>query len=176
MITYGVVSDTHGLVDPELPRLFRGVAGILHAGDIVGEHVVKALAQIAPVHAIVGNCDAPPLTRELPGWRVVELEGERILIVHDLGSPSRPRPEAARLIAQYKPTLVLSGHSHKGHLEVRDDVLYLNPGSAGRKRFKLLRSAALLVFKAREVEARLLSLEGEVGATVERARRVRQLT
>lgn len=170
----GVISDTHGLADPALPRLFRGVDQILHGGDIVGEHVLEALGAIAQVTAIVGNCDGPPLTDTLPPWRVHDVEGERVLILHDLGKPERPTRDARALLERERPTIVISGHSHKGHVEVRDGVLFLNPGSAGRKRFKLQRSAALLVFTARQVEARLLSLEDGPGEVIASARKPRE--
>ncbi|HYX90003.1 MAG TPA: metallophosphoesterase [Myxococcaceae bacterium] len=164
--TIGVVSDTHGYFDPALPELLSGVEAILHAGDIVGGSVLDALERIAPVIAIVGNNDGPPLSSELPEWRTVELDGERILLVHDLGKPERVRPPAAKLLARERPSIVVSGHSHAGRVDVRDGVLFFNPGSAGKKRFRLLRSAGFLVFHSRVVEARLVSLEGRVGEVV----------
>src|SRR5919197_2156072 len=162
----GVVSDTHGYFDPALPGLLRGVETILHAGDIVGRSSLEALQRIAPVVAIIGNNDGPPLSSELPEWRTVELDGERILLVHDLGKPERVRPPAAKLLARERPSIVVSGHSHAGRVDVRDGVLFFNPGGAGKKRFRLLRSAGFLVFHPRSVEARLISLEGRVGETV----------
>jgi len=161
-----VVSDTHGLVDPALERLFEGVERIVHGGDIVGEQVLTRLEDIAPVDAISGNCDGPPLSTRFPDADVFEFDGERLLVIHDLGRPDRPRPKAAELIRKHQPRVVISGHSHRGHLEVRDGRLFVSPGSAGRKRFKLLRSAALLVFEPERIEARLLSLEGRVGEVV----------
>ena len=166
--TLGVVSDTHGHFDPSLPALFRGVEAILHAGD-VGREVLERLEAIAPVIAIAGNNDGPPLSEQLPPWRSLEIDGEGILILHDLGNPERLRGPASELVARQKPRVVVSGHSHAGRMHVRDGVLFLNPGSAGRKRFRLLRSAAFLLFRPRAIEARLVSLEGRVGDVVESA-------
>jgi uncharacterized protein len=164
--TIGVVSDTHGYFDPALPDLLRGVEVLLHAGDIVGRSILEALELIGPVIAIVGNNDGPPLSNELPEWRTLEFDGERILLLHDLGKPERVRPPAAQLLAREHPSIVVSGHSHAGRVDVRDGVLFFNPGSAGRKRFRLLRSAGFLTFRPRSVEARLVSLEGRVGEIV----------
>lgn len=168
----GVVSDTHGLFDPALAAVFGGlgVEAILHAGDICGAAVLESLAEVAPVVAIVGNCDSPPLTRELPEYRVETFDGEPILVLHDLGTPDRLRPRAAQLIREHRPRIVVSGHSHQGRVEAREGTLFVNPGSAGRKRFKLLRSVATLTFRPGGIEARLLSLEGEVGRVVAAAR------
>lgn len=164
----GVISDTHGYFDPALPDLFRGVEQILHGGDICGVEVVQRLEQIAAVTSIVGNCDRPPLTDELPEWRCETLHGVRVLIVHDLGRPERPRPTAKALLSDVRPDIVVSGHSHQGRVQVHEGILFVNPGSAGKKRFRLPRTVARLSFGARAIEATLLSLEGEVGAVLAR--------
>ena len=160
-IQLGVVSDTHGLFDPKLSDLFRGSAFILHAGDVCGQEVLDRLESIAPVLAILGNCDTPPLSLKLPPWRTEAIAGHRILILHDLGKPERLNAAASALIARERPNVVISGHSHLGRIVVRDGILFLNPGSAGRKRFRLLRSAALLSLMPHEVKATLFSLESE---------------
>ena len=162
----GVVSDTHGHFDPCLPALLRGVETILHAGDVVGREVLEQLEMIAPVLAVAGNNDGPPLSDELPPWRTLDIDGERILILHDLGKLERPRAPASGWVAREKPRVVVSGHSHAGRIDVRDGILFLNPGSAGKKRFRLLRSAAFLLFRPRAIEARLVSLEGPIGEVV----------
>ena len=164
--TFGVVSDTHGHFDPSLPALFRGVEAILHAGDVVGRIVLEQLESIAPVIAVAGNNDGPPLSDELPPWRTLEIDGERILILHDLGKPERLRGPASELVAREQPRVVVSGHSHAGRIDVRDRILFLNPGSAGKKRFRLLRSAAFLLVRPHAIEARLISLEGRIGDVV----------
>lgn len=166
----GVISDTHGLFDPKLVELFRDTNLILHGGDVCSEAVLRELEAIAPVHAIHGNCDQPPLSERLPAWRLEEIAGQRILLVHDLGKPERPRPAAWSLVCEEQPSIVISGHSHRGQIAIHREVLYLNPGGAGPKRFKLLRSAARLTLGPQMVEARLFSLESTPPALVARER------
>ena len=172
--TLGVISDTHGYFDPALPALFRGVEAILHAGDVVGREVLEQLKAIAPVIAIAGNNDGPPLSDELPAWRTVDIDGARILILHDLGKPERLRAPASELVSRERPRVVVSGHSHAGRVDVREGILFVNPGSAGKKRFRLLRSAAFLLFRPRAIAARLISLEGRAGDVVASAELPRQ--
>jgi uncharacterized protein len=160
----GIVSDTHGYFDPALVDLLRGVERIVHAGDIVGGSVLPRLEDIAPVDAIVGNNDGPPLTKLLPEWRILEFAGERILVVHDLGKPDRIRPPASALVKRERPTMVVSGHSHAGRLEERDGIVFVNPGSCGRKRFQLLRSCAVVTFEGDGgLRAEVLAIEPPIG-------------
>jgi putative phosphoesterase len=162
----GIVSDTHGWFDPAVAEVLGRVDLILHAGDICGAEVLAALKKLAPVRAISGNNDRPPLSRDLPEWRTERLEGWRVLIVHDLGKPNAPRPPAARLLARERPEIVVSGHSHDGHALVEGGKLFLNPGGAGRKRFKLLRSVATLELNPEFARVQLLSLEPPLGRVV----------
>lgn len=157
----GVLSDTHGLFDRKLVDLFAGTDLILHAGDICGQDILEQLSALAPVRAVCGNCDVPPLSVDLPRWRTEEIAGRRILILHELGKPEHLTAEASARIAAERPSVVISGHSHQGRVAVRGGILFLNPGSAGRKRFRLLRSAALLSLTRREAKATLFSLESE---------------
>ncbi|MFN7131446.1 MAG: metallophosphoesterase family protein, partial [Myxococcales bacterium] len=145
-VKVGLVSDTHARFDPLLPALFEGCGRILHAGDICALDVIAQLAVLAPVDAIRGNCDEGLPTMVFPETRTVAVHGARVLLVHDLGRPDKPHAHVRTLLAQERPDVVLSGHSHRGVLLERDGVLFVNPGSAGRKRFKLLRSAGLLLF------------------------------
>jgi len=125
----GVISDTHGLVRPEVARVFRGVDHILHAGDIGGEEVLGELERIAPVTACAGNND---------GWRCgragrtarITLEGLRFLLVH-------VRDDAAAQLRREPADVVVFGHSHKPLEERADGVWWFNPGSAGPRRFSL---------------------------------------
>jgi len=157
----GVVSDTHGLFDRKLIDLFAGTDLILHAGDVCGQSVLDQLAALAPVRAVCGNCDVAPLSVDLPRWRTEEVGGHRILLLHELGKPERLTAAASARIDAEQPDVVISGHSHQGRIVVRDGILFLNPGSAGRKRFRLLRSAAVLSLTQQEVKATLFSLESE---------------
>jgi uncharacterized protein len=126
----GVISDTHSLLRPQAVRALKGVELIIHAGDIGGPEVLAALERIAPVEAVRGNIDSGQWAGKLPRTRILEVGGMHLFVLHEL-----PRldldPAAAGLAA------VIYGHSHRPHLESRDGVLYLNPGSAGPRRFTL---------------------------------------
>ncbi|HUL58426.1 MAG TPA: metallophosphoesterase family protein [Anaeromyxobacteraceae bacterium] len=150
----GLVSDSHGLADPKLRELFRGVALVLHAGDVVKPAVLDALADVAPVRAVRGNNDLGPSFDALPEFAVVELEALAALVVHDVGPRERPRGAVAALLRRHRPQLVVHGHSHRPGHALLDGVLFVNPGSAGPRRFSLPRTAARL-----EVRGRLVRVE-----------------
>ncbi len=126
----GVISDTHGLLRPEALEDLRGATHILHAGDVGDIAILEALRQIAPVTAIRGNIDTHGPTAQLPATEALELDGRLIYMLHSLADLDL-KPEAAGI------AVVISGHSHKPKIETRNGVLYLNPGSAGPRRFKL---------------------------------------
>jgi hypothetical protein len=126
----GVISDTHGLLRPEAVAALRGVEHILHAGDVGDIAIVDALRQIAPVTAIRGNVDVSGACAELPATDVVELGGKLFYLVHSVHDLDI-NPAAAGV------AMVVSGHSHKASVQVRDGVVYFNPGSAGPRRFSL---------------------------------------
>jgi uncharacterized protein len=126
----GVISDTHGLLRLEAERLLAGVDHIIHGGDIGNPDIVPALRRIAPVTAIRGNVDAGDWAAEFADTELVNLAGRSIYVLHDLNT-LRIDP-AARGI-----DVVVSGHSHMPKVQTTGRVLYLNPGSAGRRRFKL---------------------------------------
>jgi hypothetical protein len=126
----GVISDTHGLLRPEAVEALRGVEHILHAGDVGAIAILEALRKVAPVTAIRGNVDVSGPCAELPATDVVELGGRLFYLVHaekDLDI----NPVAAGV------AMVVSGHSHKASVQVRDGVVFFNPGSAGPRRFSL---------------------------------------
>jgi putative phosphoesterase len=130
----GVISDTHGLVRPEVFEAFRGVDRILHAGDIGGEDVLDELSAIAPVTACAGNVDnfhCGP-AREMAR---AEIAGLRFLLVHILDRPARPRPEVLAELDRAPADVVLFGHSHLPHDERLGGVWFFNPASAGPRRF-----------------------------------------
>jgi putative phosphoesterase len=137
----GVISDTHGLLRPEALQALRGATHILHAGDVGDITILDALRTIAPVTAIRGNIDTSGATAQLPATEAVELNGRLIYLLHSLGHLDI-KPEAAGV------AVVISGHSHKPAIETRNGVLYLNPGSAGPRRFKLPISVAHLYLDA----------------------------
>jgi putative phosphoesterase len=136
-----VISDTHNYLDPAVPQLFAGVEHILHAGDIGLPWLLLELGQIAPVTAVSGNTDDPGL--HYRRTESVELAGRRILLHHILDPHSRNDPFHER-IKREKPGIVVFGHTHKPFCEERAGVLFLNPGYAGKSRFGLPRSVALL--------------------------------
>lgn len=134
----GLIADTHGLLRPEACALLVGCRMILHAGDIGKPSVLAGLREIAPVVAVRGNVDRGLWAEALPHRAVAEFYGVRVLLIHD---PSGLSEDAGR--AGYH--VVVSGHSHRPSLSTRNGVLYINPGSAGPRRFKLPVSLALLV-------------------------------
>lgn len=137
----GVISDTHGLLRPEALEALRGATHILHAGDVGDITILDSLRTIAPVTAIRGNIDTHGPTAQLPATEAIEIEGRLIYMLHSLVDLDL-KPEAAGI------SVVISGHSHKPRIEIRNGVLYLNPGSAGPCRFKLPISVAHLYLDA----------------------------
>jgi putative phosphoesterase len=154
-VLIGLVSDTHGLVRPDIARVLSGVTRILHAGDVGAPGVLRALSAIAPVDAVFGNVDDPgdPL---LAPERVVTV-GEVTIHVshgHQLGSPT---PE--RLLARYRGDVIVFGHTHRAIVaRAADGRLVVNPGAAGPRRFDLRPSVALLRIAGRRVHAEIISL------------------
>jgi putative phosphoesterase len=150
-IVIGVISDTHGLLRPEALQALRGSEHIIHAGDVGAPEILEQLAPIAPVTAIRGNVDKAAWAPSLAETEVVELAGISIYVLHDL-SQLDLKPEAAG----YK--VVISGHSHVPKQETKNGVLYLNPGSAGPRRFKLPVSVARIMINEGKVAAEILAL------------------
>lgn len=148
----GVISDTHGLLRPQASAALAGSELILHAGDIGSPEVLSALQALAPVAAVRGNNDTAPWALALTETRVVEAGGLRFYLLHDLKTLALD-PLAAGFAA------VISGHSHKPLAERRAGVLYLNPGSAGPRRFQLPISLARLQLHDGQVHAELLHLD-----------------
>ena len=133
----GVISDTHGLMRPEALAALRGTDLILHAGDIGSLGVLDALRGVAPVKAIRGNIDRADWAGELPETDLVEVAGKAVYLVHDVNDLDL-EPAAAGVCA------VVSGHSHRPGIRWRKGILFLNPGSAGPRRFHLPVTLALL--------------------------------
>ena len=130
MSLIGLISDTHGLLRPEAKQALAGVDLIIHAGDIGTREVLDALATIAPVHAVRGNNDRGEWARSIPETEALELEGTSIYVLHDVNELDLD-PAAAGFAA------VVAGHSHRPGVRSREGVLYVNPGSAGPRRFTL---------------------------------------
>ena len=151
-ISIGVISDTHGLLRPAALEALRGSAHIIHAGDVGSPEILEKLSAIAPVTAVRGNVDKSAWSRELPETQVLELGGISIYVLHDLAQLDL-KPKAAGFAA------VVSGHSHVPKQEMRDGVLYFNPGSAGPRRFKLPVSVGRLILDAGGVRGELWHLQ-----------------
>ncbi len=156
----GLVSDTHGLLDPRLGELFGGCAAIVHAGDVLKPAVLAGLAGIAPVTAVRGNNDDGPAFAHLPEAALVPVGPLTLLVVHDLGPRERPLPPARGIIARRRPEIVVHGHSHRPGTAVLDGTLFVNPGSAGPRRFSLPRTAAVLTARGRRVAIAFFDLAG----------------
>ncbi|MBV8921687.1 metallophosphoesterase family protein [Bradyrhizobium sp.] len=129
-VKIGVISDTHGLLRPEAERRLAGVAQIIHAGDIGQPDVIARLSRIAPVIAIRGNVDTGAWAETYPQTAMARLGGRSLYILHDVHELDLD-PAASGV------DVVISGHSHQPRIETARGVLYLNPGSAGPRRFKL---------------------------------------
>jgi uncharacterized protein len=147
--TIGVISDTHGLLRPEAMEALRGCDRLIHAGDVGSAEVLAQLRGIAPVVAVRGNVDTGRWAAALPWSAVVELDGHAIYVVHILSDATPPAEAKA----------VVYGHSHQPSIEQRGQVLYLNPGSAGPRRFKLPVSIARLSIVDGRLRAKLVELE-----------------
>jgi len=144
----GVISDTHGLLRPEAFEALRSVDHILHAGDVGDITILETLRTLAPVTAIRGNIDTYGPCTDLPATEVIELDGHFIYMLHSLDDLDI-HPHAAGMNA------VIYGHSHKPAITERDSVLYLNPGSAGPRRFSLPISVAYLELTDSKISARI---------------------
>jgi putative phosphoesterase len=140
----GVISDTHGLLRPEAVEALRGSDYIIHAGDIGAEDIIPTLQAIAPVSAIRGNVDHADWTKQYPFDDFIELDGHLIYVIHDV-SEINISPLKANV------GLVISGHSHKPGINEQNGVIYLNPGSAGPRRFKLPISVATVEITKRKI-------------------------
>ena len=149
----GLISDTHGLLRPEALRAMAGVDLILHAGDVGKEEILDRLREIAPVVAVRGNVDTEPWTEALPATAVAEVGATFIYVLHNLQELDL-NPAAAGF------HIVVSGHTHKPARFERDGVLYINPGSAGPRRFALPISAARIDLGATPWEVEFIDLAG----------------
>lgn len=148
----GLISDTHGLLRPEALDFLRGSDHIIHAGDITGPEILPPLAAIAPLTVVRGNNDRGAWAREIPETAILRLGKVAIYVIHDLKElPLDPAGAGMRV--------VVSGHSHKPLCSERGGVLYVNPGSAGRRRFTLPISVGELLVDGEDVKVRLVTLD-----------------
>jgi len=142
-VTLGLLADTHGWLDPALLEHFQGAAFVLHAGDVGDPEILTALEAVAPVVAVRGNIDGGALA-DLPLEALVEVAGRRVALRHIAGSPARPNAETRALVESARPDVLVVGHSHIPVAGRVGDLLWINPGAAGRHGFHDLRTAGLL--------------------------------
>jgi uncharacterized protein len=147
-LTVGLISDTHGLLRPQAVEALRGVHRIIHAGDIGGEEVLAALRAIAPVDAVRGNNDCDPWATRIPTELTLDLGGVAVHVLHDLKELQLDPVRAGVKV-------VIAGHSHKPDVREQGGVLYVNPGSAGPRRFRLPVTVAHLHIAAGSATARI---------------------
>jgi putative phosphoesterase len=150
-VTLGVISDTHGLLRRQAVEVLRGCDLIVHAGDIGDAALLEQLRAVAPTFAVRGNVDRGAWAETLPSTGIVPVGDVRLYVLHDLSCLDID-PEAARFAA------VISGHSHRPGAERRGGVLYLNPGSAGPRRFALPLSVAKLEVAGTEIVHEIIEL------------------
>jgi len=153
-VIIGVISDTHGLLRPEAVAALAGVDHILHAGDVGDPEILDRLRRIVPVTAIRGNVDVSGICAELPATEAVELGGRLFYLVHSVHDLDI-NPSVAGV------SVVVSGHSHRPEISERDGVTYLNPGSAGPRRFSLPVTLAKVVLDHAQVRAQIVDLRAE---------------
>ena len=150
-IRIGVISDTHGLLRLEAVEALRGSDFIIHAGDIGDSGILSKLGELAPVTAVRGNVDRENWARKIPETNVLEVGDVAIYVLHDLQSLDL-KPEAAGFAA------VISGHSHVPKKEIKNGVLYFNPGSAGPRRFRLPISVGRLIVQNGRIRGEMIEL------------------
>jgi uncharacterized protein len=150
----GLISDTHGLVRPDVHTALAGVELILHAGDVGGDDILDELQLIAPVHAVYGNTD-PPGQPRLTDSIEMTVGGVRVHVSHghEVGSPT-----PAKLLARYSADVIVYGHTHKQLLTNADGRWVVNPGAAGPRRFDLMPSVARMTIRDRDVEIEIVNL------------------
>src|SRR5215470_4731822 len=152
MKTIGVISDTHGLLRPEALEALRGVDSIIHGGDIGAPEVLEALRGLADLVAIKGNNDRGAWARDVPETAALSVESIEIYIIHNVNDL-----DFNPAVAGFR--VVISGHSHNPSLKEKDGVLYINPGSAGPRRFKLPIAVARLKIDGASVDAEILQID-----------------
>jgi uncharacterized protein len=150
-LNVGVISDTHGLLRPQAVAALRGCDLILHAGDVGDEAVLDGLRTIAPTHAIRGNVDTATWARRLPPTEIVEVGGLSFYVLHNIAELELDPPTAGFAAVVY-------GHSHQPLIATRDGVLYLNPGSAGPRRFRLPVTIAQVAVAGTELRPKIVEL------------------
>jgi hypothetical protein len=150
----GVISDTHDFFDPQIPELFKGVEHIIHAGDVGTTGIISELEKIAPVTAVTGNTDSMLPLKEI---EVFELGRHKFLLQH-IVEPDTPAVLLSHRVQREKPNVIVFGHTHKPFNRTIGGIWYFNPGYAGKTRFGLERSVALMHFHRDKIKPEFLKL------------------
>ena len=154
----GVISDTHGHLNPKVPELLRDVDHILHGGDIGSGEIIEELARIAPVTAVRGNNDREGPAALYPLEVVDMLAGRRFLLTHQVKLPKGADDPALAIYHDAGVDVVVFGHSHIALQERRGDILFFNPGAAGKRRFKVVPSIGFLSLEDDRIEGSIVPL------------------
>ena len=154
----GVVSDTHGYLDPRIPNLLQGVEHILHAGDIGDASIIDELSRIAPVTAVRGNNDRTGRASLYPERATLELAGWTLILTHQVRVPKLAHDPAMKTYLEESVDVVVFGHSHIALQKRLGPVLFFNPGAAGKRRFKLVHSVGTLALDRDQVQATVIEL------------------
>ena len=156
----GIISDTHGLLRPEAVVALQGSDLIIHAGDIGHPSVLESLRDIAPVFAVRGNNDYGEWAEQLPEFQIVTAGGVSLCVLHNVTELK----DVAKVSSAVKWAAVIAGHSHRPLVETRDGVLFINPGSAGPRRFHLPITIARLEIRGRDLDASIIEIEATVSS------------
>lgn len=154
----GVISDTHGYLNPKVPELLRGAEHILHAGDIGDAGIIDELSGIAPVTAVRGNNDRTGQASLYPEQVTLELAGRTIFLTHEIKLPKSTEDPGIKTYLDASVDLVVFGHSHIAVQKYLDPVLFFNPGAAGKRRFKLVPSIGTLALANDRVRGTIIEL------------------
>jgi putative phosphoesterase len=157
----GVISDTHSYLDPQVLELLPGVDHILHAGDVGDARIVAELESIAPVTVVRGNNDREGPASLFPLKATEVLEGRRVMLTHEMKVPKRPDSLLVKGYLEAGIDIVVFGHSHIAFQEYRGDLLFFNPGAAGKRRFKVVPSIGFLRLGEGKTEATIVPLGDE---------------
>lgn len=154
----GVVSDTHGYLSPRVPELLRGVGHILHAGDIGDAGIIRELARIAPITTVRGNNDRSGPESLYPEEETLEFEGRKIFLTHIVKVPKGPDHRSMQPYNDTGADVVVFGHSHIALQKQIGNVLFFNPGAAGKRRFNFIPSIGLLAVERDRVQGQIIPL------------------
>lgn len=152
MLRIGLISDTHGLLRPEAITFLQGCDHIIHGGDIGNASILQQLSSLAPVTAVRGNNDVGPWAQAIRETELIRFDEISVYVIHDVKQLDIDPHEA-------DVRIVVAGHSHKPMIEERDGVLFVNPGSAGPRRFKLPIAAGDLIIEGKTVTPRIVDLQ-----------------